>query len=74
MKIQTIHTNALGRVLNETNATGFRITDDQGRVVEVTANGKGTAFKFGATTITDEFLIDLIQQTEQKYFKGKRND
>jgi hypothetical protein len=35
MKIQTIHTNALGRVLNETNATGFRITDDQGLVVEL---------------------------------------
>jgi len=35
MKIQTIHTNALGRVLNETSATGFLITDNQGRTVEV---------------------------------------
>lgn len=35
MRIQTIHTNAMGRVLNETNATGFRITDNQGRVAEV---------------------------------------
>lgn len=35
MRIQTIHTNALGDVLNESSATGFRITDNQGRSVDM---------------------------------------
>ena len=35
MKIQTIHKNPMGQVLNETSAAGFRITDNQGRTVDV---------------------------------------
>jgi len=35
MKAQTIHSNALGDVLNESTASGFRITDNKGRSCEL---------------------------------------
>ena len=58
MRMQTIHSNALGDVLNETSATGFRITDDQGNVVELrndmTIRVRGAIF-------TAEHLADIVR-------------
>jgi hypothetical protein len=47
MKIQTIHTSAIGDVLNESSATGFRITNADGHSVELRIENDVVSLKTG---------------------------
>lgn len=56
MRIQTIHANALGDVLNESSATGFRITDDRGNVAELRND---MTVRVNGATYSVEYLADI---------------
>lgn len=65
MKTQTIHANACGDVLNVTSATGFRVEESTGRIVELrTETGRAT-IHIGHYTVTAQFLADLLTRYER---------
>lgn len=66
MKAQTIHTNPMGEVLNVTSATGFRVEESPGRVVELRTNLGQPTIHIGHHTVTAEFLADMLENMERK--------
>ena len=51
MKTSTIHTSTLGDVLNPSSATGFRIEESPGRIVELRSETGRALLHDQATTI-----------------------
>lgn len=66
MRIQTIHTNKFGKVLNESSATGFLITDDQGRKLEAHAENGRVMLQVDGTTFNIEYLCDIAYTLRRK--------
>lgn len=65
MKIQTIHKNACGEVLNPVSAVGFRVEDDNGRVLEVRISDGMVTIQTQGSIINAEFLPQLLQMFER---------
>lgn len=61
MKIQTIHSNVLGDVVNLTSATGVRITDDNGNELEVRTESGCIVLHFGVLSLTLDQVEWLVR-------------
>ncbi len=63
MKIQTIHTNTMGEVVNPSSATGIRVEDDHGNALEVRGtSGKHSLVRVGERYMTLEYVVDTLQK------------
>ena len=66
MKIQTIHNNPMGKVLNECSAQGFRITTDNGDVYDIVAEGGIVTIQTRGCIVNLEFIPELRKFWESK--------
>lgn len=62
MKTSTIHTSALGDVVNPSSATGFRVEDIHGCVVELRSESGQAVLRAGRFDVSVQFIIDLLKQ------------
>lgn len=69
MKTSTIHTNPMGDVLNVTSATGFRIEESPGRVVELRSETGRALLHVGRHVVTVQFIADMLEQQERAAMK-----
>ena len=62
MKTSTIHTHPMGDVLNPTSATGFRIEESHGRIVELRTETGRALLHVGRHVVTVQFIADMLEQ------------
>lgn len=62
MKAQTIHTNPMGEVLNVTSATGFRVEESPGRIVELRTETGRAVLHVGHYAVSVQFITDMLEQ------------
>lgn len=72
MKTSTIHTNPMGDVLNVTSATGFRVEESPGRIVELRSETGRAVLHVGHHVVTVQSIADMLeQQARSAQLRGK---
>ncbi len=65
MKTSTIHTNPMGDVLNVTSATGFRVEESPGRIVELRSETGRAVLHVGHHVVTVQSIADMLEQKDR---------
>lgn len=66
MRIQTIHRNPMGDVLNECSAQGFRITAENGDVYDINTEGGMVTIQTRGCIVNLEFIPELLRMLDIK--------
>lgn len=59
MRLATIHTTSMGRVLNPSTANGVQITDNKGQVLELRIVDDCVRFYMQGAIITADLMADI---------------
>lgn len=66
MRIQTIHRNPMGDVLNECSAQVLRITTENGDVYDINTEGGMVTIQTRGCIVNLEFIPDLLRMLDTK--------